>query len=113
MNLTLDQLKQHLRIDYNNTADDERLMLLLRSATQEALRFMGLDALPTRPDDGDDSSSSSSSSSSEDDGEMPDVLNAIILLVQADFDLDPAKREAYQRGAEALLRPYRVRLGCA
>lgn len=44
---------------------------------------------------------------------MPDVENAIILLVQADYDGDPTKRAEYQRGAEALLRPYRERLGCA
>jgi Phage gp6-like head-tail connector protein len=115
MSLTLADIKQHLRVSH--TADDARLTLLLRSATEEALRFMGLPALPTQPDDGDGSSSSSSSSStstsSEDDGVMPDVLNAIVLLVRADYDGDPAKREDYQRGAEALLRPYRERLGCA
>jgi hypothetical protein len=119
VSLTLAQLKLHLRV--STTADDERLTLLLRSAEQEALRFMGLPSLPMQPDDGDDdgssssssSSSSSTSTSSEDDGVMPDVTNAIILLVRADYDGDPAKREDYQRGAEALLRPYRERLGCA
>jgi len=33
-------------------------------------------------------------------------LQGIFLLVQADYDGDPVKRDAYRKAATALLRPY-------
>lgn len=35
-----------------------------------------------------------------------DVLQGIFLLVQADYDGNPEKRDAYRKAATALLRPY-------
>jgi hypothetical protein len=108
MSLDLVSLKEALRID---TADeDDNLQRLLDSATQEALRFMGLMDVPTMSTDG---YGDSSSTSTEDTTPMPDVVNAIFLLVQADRDGDPQKREDYTRGAFALMRPYRISLGMA
>lgn len=111
MSLDIVSLKLALRIDGDD--QDDNLERLLNSATQEALRFMGRMEVPTFSTDGFGDSSSSSSSSSEDNEPMPDVVNAIFLLVQGDLDGDPQKRQDYVDGAFNLMRPYRVSLGMA
>ena len=89
---TLADLKAFLRLTHDE--DDALLTRLLGSATREALAWMDDDRLPDVP-----------GPSVEMD--IPeDALQGIFLLVQADFDGDPAKRDAYRKAATSLLRPY-------
>lgn len=114
--ITLQQVKDTLR--QTQSVDDDLLTRLLASATQEALRFLGRSELPTLPfeypytiNSDDEVSEISEEVPSSEDPVAPDVANAIILLVQADYDGDPEKRPMLRSAAESLLMPYRVGLG--
>lgn len=89
---TLADLKSFLRLTHDD--DDALLTRLIGSATREALAWMDDDRLPDVPGPAVEM-------------DIPeDVLQGIFLLVQADYDGDPAKRESYRKAATALLRPY-------
>ena len=89
---TLADLKAFLRVTHDE--DDALLTRLLGSATREALAWMDDERLPDVPGPAVEM-------------DIPeDVLQGIFLLVQADYDGDPAKRESYRKAATALLRPY-------
>lgn len=89
---TLSDCKAFLRVTHDD--DDALLTRLLGSATREALAWMDDDRLPDVPGPAVEM-------------DIPeDVLQGIFLLVQADFDGDPFKRDAYRKAATALLRPY-------
>ena len=89
---TLSDCKAFLRLTHDE--DDALLTRLLGSATREALAWMDDDRLPDVPGPAVEM-------------DIPeDVLQGIFLLVQADYDGDPAKRESYRKAATALLRPY-------
>ena len=89
---TLADLKAFLRVTHDE--DDALLTRLIGSATREALAWMDDDRLPDVPGPAAEM-------------DIPeDVLQGIFLLVQADYDGDPAKRESYRKAATALLRPY-------
>lgn len=114
--ITLQQVKGALKVTH--AYDDADLDRLLKSATQEALRFMGRKELPTLPLDtpvdldGDCSSEVVPEEiPSSEDPVADDVANAIILLVRADYEGDPKDRKAYRDGAESLLWPYRISIG--
>ena len=42
---------------------------------------------------------------------VPDLLQGIVLMVQADYDGDPVKRNAYRDAALSLWWPYRADVG--
>ena len=89
---TRSDCKAFLRVTHDD--DDALLTRLLGSATREALAWMDDDRLPDVP-------------GPEAEVSIPeDALQGIFLLVQADYDGDPAKRESYRKAATALLRPY-------
>ena len=89
---TLSDCKAFLRVTHDE--DDALLTRLLGSATREALAWMDDERLPDVPGPAVEM-------------DIPeDVLQGIFLLVQADYDGDPAKRESYRKAATALLRPY-------
>ena len=89
---TLSDCKAFLRLTHDD--DDALLTRLIGSATREALAWMDDDRLPDVPGPAVEM-------------DIPeDVLQGIFLLVQADYDGDPAKRESYRKAATALLRPY-------
>lgn len=89
---TLSDCKAFLRVTHDD--DDALLTRLLGSATREALAWMDDDRLPDVPGPAVEM-------------DIPeDVLQGIFLLVQADYDGDPVKRESYRKAATALLRPY-------
>jgi hypothetical protein len=120
--ITLDHVRAALRMTH--TADDVNLQRLLDSATQECLRYLGRSQLPTLPYElpvieyssefsALDSSSEALSEEvpSSEDPVAPDVVNGILLLVQADYEGDLAKREDFRRAATSLWAPYRIGLG--
>ena len=89
---TLSDCKAFLRVTHDD--DDALLTRLIGSATREALAWMDDDRLPDVPGPAVET-------------DIPeDVLQGIFLLVQADYDGNPEKRDAYRKAATALLRPY-------
>lgn len=79
---------------------------------------MGRSELPTLPfeypyeiSSNDEVSEVSEEIPSSEDPVAPDVVNAVILLIQADYDGDPLQRAALRSAAESLLMPYRVGMG--
>lgn len=109
--LTLTQVKQALRQTHND--DDALLTRLIASAETECLRFLGRSELPTLPLEYPEISSNDDlideEIASSGDPVAPDVLNGIILMVQADYDGDPLVRDKYRNAAEALWMPYAVK----
>ena len=89
---TLSDCKAFLRVTHDE--DDALLTRLIGSATREALAWMDDDRLPDVP----------GPAVAMDISE--DVLQGIFLLVQADYDGNPEKRDAYRKAATSLLRPY-------
>lgn len=110
--ITLEQVKAQLRTTHD--LDDELLERLLAAAQQECLRFLGRRQLPTLPYevplDSEGCPTSEEVPSSE-DPVAPDVATGIILMIQADYEGDPAQRQAYRDAAEGLWMPYRIGLG--
>lgn len=110
--ITLAEVKAAIRSTQD--ADDTLLQRLLDAATQECLRFLGRTELPTLPAeypvDSDGELLSEEIPSSE-DPVAPEVVNGIILLVQADYEGDPLQRGAYRTAAESMWQPYRIGLG--
>ena len=89
---TLSDCKAFLRVTHDD--DDALLTRLLGSATREALAWMDDDRLPDVPGPAVET-------------DIPeDVLQGIFLLVQADYDGNPEKRDAFRKAATSLLRPY-------
>jgi hypothetical protein len=112
--ITLDVVKLALRVTHDH--DDEDLERRLRSAEQECLRYTGRSQLPTLPVDYPGVSDCPSDVPSEEvpsseDPVAPDVVEGIILMVQAGYEGDPQDRASYRKGAEALWSPYRVGWG--
>lgn len=109
--VTLQQVKEALRQTHGD--DDNLLTRLIASAESECLRFLGRTELPTLPVEYPEVSSDGALVSEEvpssGDPVAPDVVNGIILMVQADYDGDPLQREKLRTAAEALWMPYAVR----
>lgn len=85
--INLAAVKAHLRVVHSD--DDALLTRLLASAQAECLKFTNETTMPV----GDD------------------IDTGVILMVQADYDGDPAKRNAFRDAALNLWMPYRVNLG--
>lgn len=114
--ITLQDVKDHLRVTHS--ADDTLLQRLLNSATQECLRFINRTELPTLPFDhpvdldGDSSSEVVTEEvPSSEDPVADDIVNGIILMIQADYDGDFTMRQQARDAAEALWMPYRIGMG--
>lgn len=86
----LDLVKAHLRVD----GDDQDVLLhhLIESARAECRRYTGL--------------ADNAEAFSE-----PDIINGMILAVQADFDGDPAQRGLYLKAAHSLWTPFCTHYG--
>lgn len=85
--LSLSALKAALRVTH--TDDDAELTRLLASATQEVLLILDTPGLTAET-------------------LTPLAQQAIILIVKADYDDSPDKRQDYRRAAEQLLWPLRT-----
>lgn len=89
MSLTLDEVKKNLRVGHDDL--DDTIQRMIDSAEAECLNFIDQVELPS---------------------EIPfDMKTGIILMIQADFYGDPAKRLDHRRAAESLWMPYREQLG--
>jgi hypothetical protein len=93
----LADIKKALRQTHDD--DDDLLYRQIQSAAYECVKYLNLmlesdqdatDALVQMP---------------------PAVINGVILMVQADYDGDPEKRETYLRAAQSLWQPYREDIG--
>lgn len=85
----LDDVKLALRV--TGSADDDLLQRLIASATREYLAY----TIGEIPED----------MTSVDVPE--DAINGIVLMVKADYDADPLKRNDYRQAAMSLWTPYR------
>lgn len=89
----LTDVKDALRITHDS--DDGMLERLILSATQEYVQFTGVET-----------------SSDDEEIEVPeDVINGVILMVQADYDADPLDREKYRDAAKHLWGKHREDFG--
>jgi len=91
----LTDVKEALRITHDD--DDKLLKRLIDSASYECAQFLNLDA------DGD--------AQSQIMDLPPNVFNGVVLMVQADYDGDPEKRNAYRDAALNLWQPLRLDIG--
>lgn len=109
--VTITQVKESLR--QTQSDDDNLLTRLIASAEQECLRFLGRSELPTLPFEYPEVSSDGSLIDEEvpstGDPVAADVIQGIILMVQADYDGDPLMRDKLSTAAQALWMPYAVR----
>ena len=109
--VTITQVKESLRQTQND--DDNFLNRLIESAEQECLRFLGRTELPTLPVEYPEISSDGSLIDEEipssGDPVPADVVNGIILMVQADYDGDSLMRDKLSTAAQALWMPYATR----
>lgn len=90
--ISLAALKLALRV--TNYDEDAEISRKLDSATAECRNFIN-SPIPALPDN----------------TAPPDLVNGIVLLVQADYELDPMKRETIRTTAERLWYPYRLKVG--
>ncbi len=93
----LADVKKYLRVTHNQ--DDDLLNRLIESSTKECLRFLNVEV----PPDMDAIEALSNISN--------DTFQGVVLMVQADYDGDPEKRERYLRAAQSLWQPYRQNIG--
>lgn len=113
--ISLAVVKEALRVTH--TSDDAMLQRLTDGAEQEAMRFMNRTQLPTLPQDypplcDSDGNLVSEVVPSSEDPVAPDVVTAVLLLVQAVYDATTPDEIAKLRAcAETKLMPYRVGLG--
>lgn len=91
----LTDVKDALRVTHDS--DDKLLKRLIDSACYECVSFLNVNA------NGDAQSAVM---------ELPaNVFNGVVLMVQADYDGDPEKREACRNSALNLWQPFRLNLG--
>ena len=91
----LTDVKDALRITHDS--DDKLLKRLIDSACYECVKFLNI------ADNGDAQSVVL---------ELPaNVFNGVVLMVQADYDGDPEKRETSRNSALNLWQPFRENLG--
>lgn len=85
--ISLDELKKALRV--SNSLEDDELQRRLDSAVAECTRYLNAKECP----------------------ESADVINGIVLVVQADFEGDPLERQTFRAAAMELWNPYRLSIG--
>lgn len=102
MLLTLAEMKDHLRIEHENTMHDDFLSRLAISADAWARSFLNRDSL----EELDDNSPPASPFT------LPeDLKSGLLLHVEAMFSRDDVMMEKLLKTAELLVYPYRVEHG--
>lgn len=106
--VTLEEVKAALVID----VDDARIQMAIDDAEDEALRFLDMDGVTLAEALQEDISGSEVESDADNSGNQRSVRRAVILLVQTYIDpMTPMQNEYNRKAAQALLFPYRERLG--
>ena len=96
----LDDVKASLRVTHSD--DDDEITRLVGSAVREVLRVLDSADYPV-PAPGDAAA----------DVTVPEeVVQAVVILVKADYDADPKDRAAYRKAAIDMVTTYRT-LGIA
>lgn len=95
---TLADVKASLRIGHND--DDTLLTTLIASASQECAQYV-YGQIPDY----------TAAGAVADPQTVPMLKQGIILMVQADYEGDPAKRNEYLATAKSLWNPYRTNWG--
>lgn len=85
--ITLEELKMALRVSNND--EDAEIQRKLDAAIAECARYLNMTLLPT----------------------PQDVVTGIVLMVQADYEGDPLRRDEYRANAQSLWNPYRANVG--
>lgn len=99
--ISLDEAKDALSIERENTAHDARLTRLVAAATSWAKTFLNRDLETLDANSPPDSPFT-----------LPeDLRNALFLHVEAYFEKDPANMTLLLQAAEKLAWPYRVDIG--
>lgn len=102
MLLTLAEMKDHLRIELENTTHDDFLDRLALSADAWARSFLNVDSLEELID----------ASPLPSPVELPeDLKSGLLMHVEAMFSRDETMMEKLLKTAEALVYPYRQELG--
>lgn len=91
----LTDVKDALRVTHDD--DDKLLKRLIDSACYECVSFLNVDPM------GDAQSAVMEL--------PPSVFNGVVLMVQADYDADPEKRNTCRDAAINLWQPFRLDLG--
>lgn len=94
--ISLEQLKLALKLD--DDSDDEELQRKLISAIYECSAYINTPYLDNQV-------------VLNSVFDRPDVIQGIVLMVQADFDIDPTKRDIIRMAAERLWAPHRQNIG--
>lgn len=107
----LADVKAALRVTH--ASDDDLLQQLLDGAESEALAFMGRDSLPRIGEECPDECDTSRVDNPVSDGDtLPAAVRlAIFIMVQVEYDAQPADREALTRAWQQKLWPLRCGLG--
>lgn len=91
----LDDVKKSLRVTH--AEDDDEITRLVGSAVREVLRVLDSADYPV-PSPGDAAA----------DVTVPEeVVQAVVILVKADYDADPKDRAAYRKAAIDMVTTYR------
>lgn len=98
MSLSVADIKEHLRIELDNSTHDDLLARLGLSAEAWARSFLNVDSLEVFDDDSPPSSPYT----------LPeDLKSGLLLHVEAMFTRDAVMMEKLFKAAEALVYPYR------
>jgi hypothetical protein len=93
----LSEVKNALKITHNE--DDKDLNRKIESAAYECITFLNI------------SLESDQDALDIIDNLPPQVFTGLILIVQADYDGEPEKRDIYRNAALNLWQPYRLEIG--
>ena len=109
--VNVEEVRQDLLITHS--ADDAKLQRLIDAAKDEALRYLGLEALPRRTAECPECTSEGTPDPVSNGADLaPTVRDGIVLLVQAMYEgRDAAEMERVREVAFKKMRPYRCGWG--
>lgn len=109
--ITIAQAKKYLRVFHS--LDDDLIQMLIDGAEQEACRFLNRQNLPLEyPAESSSDGPYSEEEPSSEDPVAPDVVIAILHLIQSKYEgTKPEDQAKLRAAAEVILMPYRRGMG--